>query len=466
MELFSYLTQEQTVTPNFSANPLASFLSNDQAGLSNSASSLTTTAVPAGANSEGVASEVSFSGVLQGYAPGQSPDSATSTASVPIPLTGDATTAGVLFESTASDSIMSADFSGLTGLTTPPGGNELPADLIEVASLESTGPDNSADANIILENLQSGEPDTTSIDFTLAISPNSVTPAVVQGASVFQTSAIPGQAPSAMAAVNLRSSRGDVSTPNLLTSATAREGLAQVQAQLPAMHPSNNVTAQLQSEPLPPSMAMQNMLKQQMMSSTRSQASTLPGIGGLSGMESVAGDEAYILQPGHALLSSASADRPTTLQGTPMLSTIPRAIGTPDWNQGLGQRMLMMVDNGLNQAELRLDPPQLGSIHVRISMSDDQAQLFFQAAHPAARDALESAMPRLREMFAEQGLQLDNADVGGQSQQSASDKSEQGSDLQDTTSLSDGQERNSDALENSRGAASGMETRGLIDEFV
>ncbi|MEM7081987.1 MAG: flagellar hook-length control protein FliK [Pseudomonadota bacterium] len=106
----------------------------------------------------------------------------------------------------------------------------------------------------------------------------------------------------------------------------------------------------------------------------------------------------------------SAQERTAALQQVANLAPLART-GTPGWDQRLGQRLMWMVDNGLNQAELRLDPPQLGSVSVRISLFDDQAQLLFQASHPAAREALESALPKLRDLFSQNGMTLADADV-------------------------------------------------------
>ena len=55
---------------------------------------------------------------------------------------------------------------------------------------------------------------------------------------------------------------------------------------------------------------------------------------------------------------------------------------------------------------LRLWPEHLGPLEVRITMNDDQASVWFGAAHADTRAAIENALPRLRELFASQGLSL------------------------------------------------------------
>lgn len=82
------------------------------------------------------------------------------------------------------------------------------------------------------------------------------------------------------------------------------------------------------------------------------------------------------------------------------------------WASGLGQRLLMMAENGVEVARLRLNPASLGPLDIQVNIEDDRAQVWFGAQNSATRDALEAALPRLRDMFADQGLQLTRADVG------------------------------------------------------
>lgn len=87
--------------------------------------------------------------------------------------------------------------------------------------------------------------------------------------------------------------------------------------------------------------------------------------------------------------------------------------GNPEaWSRALGERLLMMADKGLQSATLRLQPEHLGPMEIRISVSEDGAtKVLFSAHHGQTRDALEGAIPRLRELFAEQGLSLAQANV-------------------------------------------------------
>lgn len=120
-----------------------------------------------------------------------------------------------------------------------------------------------------------------------------------------------------------------------------------------------------------------------------------------------------------------TADNPVAMAavagGKPAVATAPEAarqsswsldppIHSRDWENGFGDRILWLVNKRQPVAELRLNPPHLGSVEVRIAVQGDQAQVHFQVPSGAVRDAVEAALPRLRDLFTEAGIDL--SDVG------------------------------------------------------
>lgn len=81
----------------------------------------------------------------------------------------------------------------------------------------------------------------------------------------------------------------------------------------------------------------------------------------------------------------------------------------------LAERVQMMMSKNLKNIDIRLDPPELGRMHIRMNMQGDGATVHFTVANQHAREALEQAMPRLREMLAQQGVQLGDTSVQQQS---------------------------------------------------
>jgi flagellar hook-length control protein FliK len=86
-------------------------------------------------------------------------------------------------------------------------------------------------------------------------------------------------------------------------------------------------------------------------------------------------------------------------------------VGTRAWADELGSRVTMMTHKGEHTASLRLSPEHLGPLEIRIAMREDQASVWFGAAHADTRAAIEHALPRLRELFAAQGMSLADAGV-------------------------------------------------------
>jgi flagellar hook-length control protein FliK len=94
---------------------------------------------------------------------------------------------------------------------------------------------------------------------------------------------------------------------------------------------------------------------------------------------------------------------------------VPVTVGTPQWSQAVGDKVLWLAAQNVSAAEIRLDPPELGPMQVKVSIHQDQASVTFTSPHPAVREALDQQLNRLRDMFSEQGLNLVNVDVSDKS---------------------------------------------------
>ena len=75
------------------------------------------------------------------------------------------------------------------------------------------------------------------------------------------------------------------------------------------------------------------------------------------------------------------------------------------------QQLVTMVSQGIQQAEIRLDPPELGHMLVKVQVHGDQTQVQFHVTQSQTRDVVEQAIPRLRELLQEQGMQLVDSHV-------------------------------------------------------
>jgi flagellar hook-length control protein FliK len=86
-------------------------------------------------------------------------------------------------------------------------------------------------------------------------------------------------------------------------------------------------------------------------------------------------------------------------------------VGSPAWDSALGNKMVWMSNNGQQTATLTLNPRDLGPMQVVINVNKTQADATFIASNPEVKAALEAAMPKLREMMDQAGIQLGQASV-------------------------------------------------------
>lgn len=96
----------------------------------------------------------------------------------------------------------------------------------------------------------------------------------------------------------------------------------------------------------------------------------------------------------------------------------------PAWHEKLAGQMQSLKFMQLKEAEIRLDPPELGALKIQLSLqTDGGSQVSIQTAVPETRQLIEQSLPRLRELFQQQGLSLaqTNLSSGGQGQQPQQD---------------------------------------------
>lgn len=155
--------------------------------------------------------------------------------------------------------------------------------------------------------------------------------------------------------------------------------------------------------------------------------------------------------------------------------TVNKPLGHPQWQQEFGEKILWMQSKSVQAAEIKLNPQHLGPVSVRVDVNQDQATLAFTAQHSVVRDAIEAALPRLREML--QGQHINLADVNiaqehtpeqRQSQQFAQQNSDQHQQQGASTLALDSREAEeriasvTDEIEQSRTIAS----KGLLNIFA
>ena len=120
-----------------------------------------------------------------------------------------------------------------------------------------------------------------------------------------------------------------------------------------------------------------------------------------------------------APLLSAATPLPLSAAG-PAAAPLQTAVATPlahaQWADDFGQKITWLATQNQQRAELHLNPPHLGPLDVTLKLNGDQATALFSSPHAAVREAIEQSLPKLREMFADNGIMLGGATVSDQSQ--------------------------------------------------
>ncbi len=112
----------------------------------------------------------------------------------------------------------------------------------------------------------------------------------------------------------------------------------------------------------------------------------------------------------------ASLLTPLTGSQTGVVTAVNLPLQHPRWGTAVSEKVIWMMNAQIKEAAIKLNPASLGSIEIRLSLVDDQANVTFNVLTSQAKEALESALPRLREMLAEQGIALNDANVSDQSE--------------------------------------------------
>jgi flagellar hook-length control protein FliK len=119
-----------------------------------------------------------------------------------------------------------------------------------------------------------------------------------------------------------------------------------------------------------------------------------------------------------ATSSAALQTTTTTTTAAPFYVNLDMQMDQPKWGNEFSQKIVWLAHQQHQVAELRLNPAHLGPVEIMLSLSGDngaQASAQFVSPHLAVREAIEAALPRLREMMAENGIQLGDVMVGAES---------------------------------------------------
>ncbi|OYQ04300.1 flagellar hook-length control protein FliK [Pseudomonas mandelii] len=114
------------------------------------------------------------------------------------------------------------------------------------------------------------------------------------------------------------------------------------------------------------------------------------------------------------LAALTQAATPKTANALPVNQPI--AMHQSGWTEEVVNRVMYLSSANLKAADIQLQPAELGRLDIRVNMvPDQQTQVTFMSAHPSVREALDSQMHRLRDMFSQQGMGQVDVNVSDQS---------------------------------------------------
>ena len=104
-------------------------------------------------------------------------------------------------------------------------------------------------------------------------------------------------------------------------------------------------------------------------------------------------------------------NRAIVSENKPEIPPMTKHFSHPEWNKEMGERIVWMHKQAIPSAELRLNPEHLGPIRIKIDVSQDQATVAFTTQHAVVKEAIEASLPKLRELFSAQQLNLSDVNV-------------------------------------------------------
>ena len=119
---------------------------------------------------------------------------------------------------------------------------------------------------------------------------------------------------------------------------------------------------------------------------------------------------------------AAAATAAQRAAAAPLAVVIATPVAAPDFAQALGVQMSVLARDGIQHAELHLNPAEMGPVSVQIVMDGTQARVDFGADVAATRHAIEAGLPELASALRDAGFTL----AGGGVSQHARGRSDGG----------------------------------------
>lgn len=119
-----------------------------------------------------------------------------------------------------------------------------------------------------------------------------------------------------------------------------------------------------------------------------------------------------------SVTSTPQVEKQTTLD-----LNLPMPMDIAKWQTALNEKISLICRQGIQNAEIKLHPEELGSLHIKLAIIDDKMNLHMAVAHNMVKNVLESALPQLRASLEEHGITLQQTDISDSSMMNDSKQS-------------------------------------------
>ncbi|MEH0168622.1 flagellar hook-length control protein FliK [Roseateles microcysteis] len=185
------------------------------------------------------------------------------------------------------------------------------------------------------------------------------------------------------------------------------------------------------------------------------------------------GAQAPAGSPGSFAAHLQALANPRSAQAAGSSSPAPVALAqplhSPEFAPAMSARLALLAAEGVQQAQLQLNPAEMGPVSVQITVEGQQAQIAFHAVQADTRHVLEQSLPELAAALRDQGLTLSGGGVFEQSQQQAREQAQQstsGSSLAGQSNLN-GLPSDAELLSAQAGSRTPpLRSRGVLDLYA
>lgn len=268
-------------------------------------------------------------------------------------------------------------------------------------------------------------------------------------AAVASTAAVATAAQQATSQMSSQAATNAVADKATMLHANNAHAAQQAAAQQLAAQQGNAVSAQQAA--LDPSLTAQSLAMNAPIAATKAGSTDMllkagAGTAALSGLgKAGAKEDSKESTLAQQIASAAGVQGTATTGSAPTRAEIQAAQQAPLQltkelaNEQVAEKVQMMMSKNLKNLDIRLDPPELGQMKIRMTMNNDVANVHFTVSSQQARDVIEQTLPRLREMLAQQGMQLADSSVQQQNSGQSQDSYNNGEQQSGSNRTNDGQ---------------------------